>query len=272
MCVIGAETLGITAAQALTANLALAAIGASAAIAGVSGIQAQQQAQAQLNQAAQAQQLQIVQQRDAQMQAALQQRQALELQQRQAQADYNLGILQANAQIQNQYEQQRQAVLLERGNLARSFEVEKQAYENRKKTAREQFKFNNEAANLAYEQEQAKIAEARKKAAFAQQTALAKSIGAKGTILSAGRTGQSVGLLVNDVERQAGFATAQQDATYDSKVDQSLISMEQAYIRSKSANNQAFSNIGIAPIMPYMPKLPSVPNFIDPYADKVAFA
>ena len=53
------------------------------------------------------------------------------------------------------------------------------------------------------------MSEAKKKAAFAQQTALAKSIGSKGAILSAGRTGQSVGLLINDAERQSGFAQAQ---------------------------------------------------------------
>ena len=46
------------------------------------------------------------------------------------------------------------------------------------KEAGQQIKYNNEAANKVYEQEQSKMSEAEK-AAFAQQTALAKAIGSK---------------------------------------------------------------------------------------------
>ena len=129
----------------------------------------------------------------------------------------------------------------------------------------QQIKYNNEAANKVYEQEQSKISEAKKKAAFAQQTALAKSIGSKGAILSAGRTGQSVGLLINDAERQSGFAQAQADAQLASTLEQSQISMDQAFLQSLGANNQAESRKGMAPTDPYMPQMPGIPTFVDPF-------
>ena len=134
-----------------------------------------------------------------------------------------------------------------------------------KEDADQQIKYNNEAANRVYQQEQSKISEAKKKAAFAQQTALAKSIGSKGAILSAGRTGQSVGLLINDAERQSGFAQAQADAQLASTMEQSQISMDQAFLQSLGANNQAKSRKGMALTDPYMPQIPGIPNFVDPF-------
>ena len=116
------------------------------------------------------------------------------------------------------------------------------------------------------------MTEARKKAAFAQQTALAKSIGAKGTILAAGRTGQSVGLLVNDAERQSGFEKAQADASLASSLEQAQISMDMTFLQSQSANNQALSGIGMVPSDPYMPTLPGIPNFVDVNKDSEPFS
>ena len=118
-----------------------------------------------------------------------------------------------------------------------------------------------------YVQQQAKVSEAKKKAAFAQQAALAKSIGSKGAILSAGRTGQSVGLLINDAERQSGFETAQATATMESITEQSMISMDQAYLQALGANQRAADRTGIAPTDPYMPSYPDAPMFVDPYGD-----
>ena len=116
-----------------------------------------------------------------------------------------------------------------------------------------------------YVQEQSKITEAKKKAAFARQAALAKSIGAQGAILSSGRTGQSVGLLVNDAERQAGFEEAQASATMAGQIEQSQIGMESAYLQNASANTQADNKVGFNPESPYMPSMPGIPEFINPY-------
>ena len=266
MCVI-AESAAISAATALTANIAIASTAASLGIAAVSMQQQASAAQAQMNMQAQQAQRQQEMQRQSMMLQQDQQRQSLVLQQKSQQDQYNLSIQQANTQIANQYQQQNERVRQERENLAKEFELRKQAYQQGKESAEQQQRFNNEAANRMYVQEQTKLTEAKKKQAFAQQSALAKMIGSKGAILAAGRTGQSVGLLVNDAERQAGFEKAQASALFDSKVDQATIGMESAFIQAQSANQRAFDSIGIAPITPFMPDMPDAPNFVDPYRE-----
>ena len=277
MCVVAA---GVAGAAAANATLAIGAISTIASV-GMGVMSAQQQAaqaQASMNMQARQQQLQQQQQRQSMIQQQEMQRQSMQqaqqqnyqnqmLQQSQAQQQYNLQVLQSNTQIANQYQQQREQVAAERAAIARKHGADLLAYQRRTETARDQVRYNNEAANKVYEQEQTKMDEARKKAAFAQQTALAKSIGAKGAILSAGRTGQSVGLLVNDVERQSGFEKAMADASMQSTMEQSQISMDQAFLQSLGANNQATSNVGMKPQDPYMPAFPGIPNFVDPFQD-----
>ena len=259
----------MTAAAAATATMVISGIGTAASI-GMGIMSAQQQsaqAQAQMNMQAQQQQQNMQMQRQSMIQQQNQQRQSLELNQRQQQDQYRLQVEQSNNQILNQYNQQRQQVEMERANIMAKHKADRIAYQREVETADTQVRFNNEAANRVYEQEQTKITEAKKKAAFAQQTALAKSIGAKGSILAAGRTGQSVGLLLNDAERQSGFAQAQADAMAQSLVDQSAISMDQAYLQSIGANNRAQSQVGMRPENPFMPSFPGIPNFVDLYTD-----
>ena len=108
-----------------------------------------------------------------------QQYQSLELNQRQQQDQYNLQVIQSNAQIQNQYNQQRAQVEAERAKIQKKYIADRFAYQRGVEEQDQQIKYNNEAANKVYEQEQSKMSEAKKKAAFAQQAALAKSIGQK---------------------------------------------------------------------------------------------
>ena len=257
----------VPAAAIPAASLAISAVSTVASI-GMGIMSAQQQAaqaQAQMNMQARQQEQNMQMQRQQMIQQQNQQRQSLELNQRQQQDQYNLSVIQSNAQIQNQYNQQRAQVEAERANIQKKYAADRLAYQRGVEEQDKQIKFNNEAANKVYEQEQSKISEAKKKAAFAQQTALAKSIGSKGAILSAGRTGQSVGLLVNDAERQSGFAQAQADAQLASTMEQSQISMDQAFLQSLGANNQAESRKGMAPTDPYMPQMPGIPTFVDPF-------
>ena len=142
-------------------------------------------------------------------------------------------------------------------------EADKVIYQRSKEAAEEQQRLNNEAANRVYMGEQAKISEARTQAAFEAQNILAKSIGAKGSVLASGRSGQSVGLLVQDVERQAGFAKAQELAMADKKVEQSTIAMEGAFMQAESDNAAAASNITWNPSAPALPEMPGLPTFID---------
>lgn len=284
MCVISATAAGVSAATALAANIAIASAAvATAASVGMGiyqGQQASAQAQASMNLQAQqavrqqqlARQQMVLQQQQQQESLMLQQyqhTQSIELQRRSQQDQYNLSVVQANTEIANQYQQQKARVREERLNIAKQYEQQLQARQQDKESAEQQNQFNNEAANRIYVQEQTKLEEARKKRAFAQQSQLAKMIGAKGNILAAGRTGQSVGLLLNDVERQSGFAVAQSDATFDSQRQQAAIGMESAFIQARSANQRAYDSIGIAPIEPYMPPMPDAPNFVDPYGEQV---
>jgi hypothetical protein len=144
------------------------------------------------------------------------------------------------------------------------FSADKISYQRSKEQADKQYGLNAEALNTAYKQEQVKLNEVRKKASFESQTALAKSIGMKGKILASGRTGQSVGLLVRDVDRQSGFEIAAKNASLESAKDASAVGIETAYNQAESANAKAASQIGFNPEKPYLPEMPGSPNFVDP--------
>lgn len=141
-------------------------------------------------------------------------------------------------------------------------EIDRQLYQGSVEDAREQVTLNNEGANRAQLAEQAKLNEVRKKALFEQQNLLAKSIGAKGSILARGQSGQSIGLLTMDVDRQKGFAEAQEMASLDSASEQALINMDAAYLQAESQNNKAESQIGFNPTNPYLPTNPKAPQLV----------
>jgi hypothetical protein len=104
--------------------------------------------------------------------------------------------------------------------------------------------FNNDtAASKVYMQEQAVMQEANARAAFKSQEIYAKQIGAVGSVLSTGMTGQSIGLLALDAERQAGFAQAQSDASTRSAEIMSGIRSDVAFGKAESANNEAASRL-----------------------------
>ena len=211
----------------------------------------------------------IMQMQQQQQTMLLQQQQtqaSLYQQQRQAQQNYNLQIQQANNNTLNAYNQQKAAAELEARNAMQRNEIERQNYQDSKESTDKQMRLNNEAANRVYVAEQVKLSEAAKKAAFARQTALAKSIGNEGRILASGRTGQSIGLLVNDAERQAGFEEAQANATFESQIDASAVAMEGAFIQSRGANEQALASLGMAPQDPILPSMPNIPVFLEPEA------
>jgi hypothetical protein len=235
--------------------------------------QSQQQMAQQMQQTYQNQQLQQRQQanqlRQQQTLAYDSQRQQLEqlqsnqrLQQEQAAANRNLQIEQINNALRDKYTQQKDAVRRERNQLMVQNETDRRVHQSQMQTSDKQMLANAEAANRVYVAEQATLNEKRKEAAFEAQTILAKSIGAKGKILATGRTGQSVGLLALDTERQAGVATAQQEAMLKADYDSALIAMDNAYEQNLADNRKAESSIGFAPNMPYLPKMPSVPNFV----------
>ena len=112
------------------------------------------------------------------------------------------------------------------------------------------------AANKVAAGEQAKLTEARKKAAFKSQNIYAKSIGAKGTVLATGATGQSMGLLALDADRQAGLGLAEQYATVDSAATQAAIGAQVGFDQKTNADNNAYSQLGIPATAPVMQQAP----------------
>ena len=148
---------------------------------------------------------------------------------------------QANLQLQ----QQRQQAEISNQNLANQYASETAA-QQAQRVAYEQNLLNNQtAANKGYQQEQTKLQEARTKAAFKAQEIYAKSIGTKGSVLATGATGQSVGLLALDADRQAGFGLAQQDASVESAARQAAVASDLVSTQQTSQNNQAYSSLAV---------------------------
>ena len=265
MCPVTIGTaLGASSAGAATLGFAAISLAATSTLAIYGAHQQAGIAQANLQAQAQQAQVQADQTRAQMLMNQDQEYRRLVLQQRQNTQAYNLQLEQANKQILNNHEQQRAQVIASRSSIMRKNEIDRQSYQDRLQQAQKQVGFNNEAANKVYQAEQQKIVEAKKQAAFEHQSLLAKSIGSRGNILATGRTGQSVGLLLKDVERQKGFAMAQADAMSRSKREAAIIAMEGGWLKAQSANQQAFSDIGFNPTDPYLPKLPGSPQFITP--------
>ncbi len=165
MCVI-AETAAISAGTALMANISIAATTASLAMGAISMQQQAAAAQAQMNMQAQQMQRQQEMQRQSMILQQNQQRQQQILSQRQNQQAYNLQIAQTNAQMLQQYQQQRRQVLNDRASIMERNEAQRVTYQRDLERARLQTDLNAEAANRVYQGEQAKIAQATKKAAL----------------------------------------------------------------------------------------------------------
>jgi hypothetical protein len=252
----------VAAAAIPAISLAISGVTAAASIG--FGIYSAQQQQQQIANAERARQVQQQQQVASAIRQQNQQQAAQTQQLKQQQEQANLQVQQANQSILTQYEQQVRATKAERESIVSRYAADKLGYQRSKEQADKQYGLNAEALNTAYMQEQTKLKEVRQQAAFESQAALAKSIGMKGTILASGRTGQSVGLLVKDVERQSGFEIAAQEASVDSAKDAAGISMDQAFNQAESANAQAASKIGFNPEKPYLPEMPGSPNFVDP--------
>ena len=159
----------------------------------------------------------------------------------QAQQQASFARQQASLQIQ----QQRQQAEISNQNLANQYASETAAQQAQRRAYENNLLNNQTAANKGYQQEQTKLQEARAKAAFKSQEIYAKSIGVKGSVLATGATGQSVGLLALDADRQAGFGLAQQDAAVQSAARQAEVASDLVSTQQTSQNNQAYSSLAV---------------------------
>lgn len=159
--------------------------------------------------------------------------------QAQAQAQANYQARQADLTYQNAQRQAfvaNQAKILQHQGQIKAEQASRAAYLNNVQNAQS-------AANKSYVAEQFKLKEARGAAAAKALNLYAKSIGNQGKVLASGATGQSVGLLVLDAERQPGFATAAESAKLESKVAQAGTQMGLIQDQGQSTINQAFSQL-----------------------------
>ena len=156
----------------------------------------------------------------------------------------------AQQQAQLQLQQQRQQTQVQNQQLANDYVGQVAHRDAQIDTYNQQLLNNQNAANQAFAAEQTKLDEAKTKAAFKSQEIYAKSIGAKGSVLATGATGQSVGLLALDADRQAGLGMAEQDATIRSAAEQAAVGAQLAADQQTSANNEAFSRLSISPAAP----------------------
>ena len=159
---------------------------------------------------------------------------------------------QANLQLQ----QQRQQAQIANQKTANQYTGEVAAQQAKNMAYQQQVINNQTAANKSFAQEQTKLNEARDKAAFKAQEIYAKSIGAKGSVLATGATGQSVGLLALDADRQAGLGFAAQDASVRSAAQQAAVGADLAATQADSSNNQAYSSLGVPVQMPTLSPSP----------------
>lgn len=172
-----------------------------------------------------------------------------------AQAQYQAN--ERNRQLAAQHEQAQRTAANRREQQVAQYVGQVQAQQAANLSYNKQIGFNNEAANRVFVAEQTKEQEARDKAAFKSQQIYAKQIGALGSVLAAGRTGQSYGLLAQDTARQAGFAQAEQNASLRSARAASAVAMEGGRLQSQSANNQALSGLPAPVVHPLLEMAPA---------------
>ena len=168
---------------------------------------------------------------------------AFGIMQSQQQAQYQADVAAQQANLQ--YQQAQQQTFRDRQQQVQKYVGDVQAQQASVEQYQKQIGNNSKALNKSYEQEQLKLQEARTSAAFRAQANYAKAIGTKGSVLAAGQSGQSIGLLAMDADRQAGFATAEQNASLRGAETAAAVGMDTAYNQAESANNQAFSRVGL---------------------------
>lgn len=138
---------------------------------------------------------------------------------------------------------------------ARDYEyaVNMRAYQASEQAYNQQLDLNRQAANRAYEREQLKLKGEFDKASQDAQDLLVAKMQAQGQALAAGRTGQSIGLLVNDAQREYGRDLANLGTNLGYATTDSILGMEDIFQQQRSADLTAASqrmltpNKGLAP-------------------------
>jgi hypothetical protein len=126
-----------------------------------------------------------------------------------------------------------------------------------------QLSLNRNATSRAIMAEQQKLRDSQAQSAFEGQRLLATNLQTQGTVLSSGRTGQSIGLLVNDAQRTYGQNAAILDRNMETAFGDYENNSAMAVLRQLNADSEATSRLLPQPIKPLpLPELPR-PVFAD---------
>lgn len=235
-------------------GIATAAVGAVSAIG--SYVQQQQQVQYANAQA----EAQSNYQNQVNLFQAAQQNKAISLsnqQQRFQTFNQRQSVANQNAQTQIEY----QAALQQRNYQSLQDQLAYQVDLN-KSIASEQFvktqlELNKQATSRAIMAEQQKLNDAQAQAAFEGQRLLATNLQTQGSVLSSGRTGQSIGLLAADADRRYGQDSAILNRNVDMAYGDYQNNSAMAVLRQLSADADATSRLLPEPIKPLtLPDLP----------------
>jgi uncharacterized protein YxeA len=167
--------------------------------------------------------------------------------QQQQQVKYQNAVAQQEYQIaQQRYafaEQQHQLDLKQYG-------LNVDAYNRSVEGTKEQYRLNAESANRAYIAEQNKLRAEYQRSSQDQQKLLVSSLQAQGTVLASGRSGQSVGLLMSDAERNYGRDLASLGMNLAWAENDFFTANQSAFLQAQSSNNATASNQMVAPAGP----------------------
>lgn len=148
------------------------------------------------------------------------------------------------------YSQQQQEVAYQNSVNQQRFQAELQAYERSVSATQEQYRLNAESANRAYVSEQNKLRAEYQRAVTEQQTLLTSSLQSQGTVLASGRTGQSVGLLMSDADRQYGRDLATLGLNLAWAENDYFNNVQGVFNEAQSQNNIVASNQMLKPNAP----------------------
>lgn len=121
-----------------------------------------------------------------------------------------------------------------------------------------QLELNRSATSRAITAEQQKLRDAQAQAAFEGQRLLATNLQTQGSVLASGRSGQSIGLLVNDATRSYGQNAAILNRNIETAYGDYENNSAMAVLRQLNADADATSRLLPRPIEPLT--LPDIPR------------
>ena len=131
-----------------------------------------------------------------------------------------------------------------------AYQTDLTRYQASQEALKTQLGFNSSSYNRANLLEQQKVQDAAAKAAFEGQKLLASNLQAQGSVLASGRTGQSIGLLVNDADRAYGRDSAMLNQNMDASLSDYYQNSAFAYLQKLNQDADAYNRMMPEPIKP----------------------